>query len=109
MKKVISVKSKITKVAKKETAVDQQPPKIEFPCADYPIKVIGHNTDDFQDYVIKILCKYDPQLDPSTVTHQDSKNGKFRSVRLSITAASEQKLIELNDELKASGKVITVI
>ncbi len=109
MKKVMSVKPGLTKVPKKTNVADQQPPKIEFPCADYPIKVIGHNTEDFHEYVIDTMCKYDAQLDKSKVTHQDSKNGKFRSVRLFITAASEQQLVELNDELKASGRVITVI
>lgn len=114
MKKVIPAKRNLGKVLKKgashsTASVDQKPPKIEFPCADYPIKVIGHNTDDFEEYVIKTMKKYDAQLDQSKVTHQDSKNGKFRSVRLFITAASEQQLVEINDELKASGKVITVI
>ncbi|MEM5530760.1 DUF493 family protein [Gammaproteobacteria bacterium AS21] len=90
-------------------AQDQTPPKIEFPCADYPIKVIGHNTLDFQDYVISVMKKYDASFNVAKVTHQDSKNGKFRSVRMFMTAQSEEQLMQLNSEFKASGKVVTVI
>lgn len=109
MKKVLSVKNSSLKVKKNVSQAEQAPPKIEFPCADYPIKVIGHNTSDFEGYVIQVMLKYDAQLDQSKITFQDSKNGKFRSVRMFMTAESEQQLSDLNDELKASGKVITVL
>ncbi|MCJ8297835.1 MAG: DUF493 family protein [Pseudomonadales bacterium] len=99
----------MNKVPSIKSSNDPQPPKIEFPCADYPIKVIGHNTSGFQEYVLGVMEKYDRQLDLQRVTHQDSKNGKFRSVRLFMTAQSEQQLVDLNAEFKASGKVITVL
>ncbi|MEH6444684.1 MAG: DUF493 family protein [Oceanospirillaceae bacterium] len=106
MKKIMTLKSSKRTVS----AIDEQlPPKIEFPCADYPLKVIGHNADDLKDFVIELLLKYDEHIDVSKVTHQDSKSAKFRSIRLLITAQSEAQLIELNDELKASGRVITVL
>lgn len=87
----------------------QSAPKIDFPCADYPIKVIGHNTEDFKQFVIDVMLSYDRGLELNKVTHQDSKNAKFRSVRLFMTAQSESQLIALNDQLKASSRVITVI
>ena len=95
----------------KQTAelIQQSAPKIEFPCANYPIKVIGHNTDDFKQFVIDVMLSYDRGLELAKVTHQDSKNAKFRSVRLFMTAQSESQLIALNDQLKASSRVITVI
>jgi len=99
----------MNKVASVKNSKDSQPPKIEFPCADYPIKVIGHNTSEFEDYVLQVMAKYDQHIDLKRVTHQDSKNGKFRSVRLFMTAQSEQQLIDLNAEFKASGKVVTVL
>jgi putative lipoic acid-binding regulatory protein len=89
--------------------MQQAPPKIEFPCADYPIKVIGHNADDFKQFVIDTMLTYDDQLDLEKVTHQDSKNGKFRSIRLFMTAKSELQLKELNDQLKTSKRVVTVL
>ena len=99
----------MNKVAPKKNSKDTPPPKIEFPCADYPIKVIGHNSSGFQDYVLQVMAKYDRHIDLQRVTHQDSKNGKFRSVRLFMTAQSEQQLVDLNTEFKASGRVVTVL
>lgn len=87
----------------------QEPPKIEFPCADYPIKVIGYNRDGFQQFVLTFMERYDPNIDQSKVTYQDSKNGKFRSVRMFMTAQSEQQLMDLFTEIKATGRVVTVI
>jgi len=95
--------------SRQPSASTQEPPKIEFPCANYPIKVIGHNTDDFTQFVLTFMEKYDANLDHKKVTHQDSKNGKFRSVRFFMTAQSEQQLMDLYKELKATGRVVTVI
>lgn len=40
--------------------------KIEFPCADYPIKVIGDTVVGFKDTVIEILSKH-AKVDLSTL------------------------------------------
>lgn len=84
-------------------------PKIEFPCKNYPIKVIGHNAEDLISAVLQIMAEYDTEIDTKKVTHQDSRNGKFRSVRMSITAQSEKHLADMYAALKASGRVVTVI
>jgi putative lipoic acid-binding regulatory protein len=107
MKKVMPMPSHIPKIL--NNSEPPTAPKIEFPCENYPIKVIGHNVADFQDYVLQVMFQYDTTLDLTRVSHKDSKNGKFRSVRLFMTAQSEQQLMDLNAEFKASGKVVTVI
>jgi putative lipoic acid-binding regulatory protein len=40
----------------------QEPPKIEFPCPNYPIKVVGVNSDNFRGFVIKITAQGVDQL-----------------------------------------------
>ena len=42
---------------------EQEAPKIEFPCPDYPIKVIGRDGPDFQDVVIDVVRIHVPDLD----------------------------------------------
>ena len=84
-------------------------PKIEFPCEDYPIKIVGHNQDDFRGFVIETVQIHAPDLDISKVTVAGSRTGKYLSVRISITATSEQQLINLHEDLKASGRVQTVL
>jgi|GEM_PF-313639 len=101
---------KVTSIAqRKKAASTQTPPKIEFPCVDYPIKVIGHNKDDFTQFVLTFMEKYDANLDHKKVSYSDSKTGKFRSVRFFMTAQSEQQLMDLYKDLKATGRVVTVI
>ncbi len=84
-------------------------PKIEFPCADYPIKVLGRGGDDFKGFVIEIVQIYAPDLDLKTVSVQDSKKGTFQSVRFSITATGEDQLRALHKALMDSGRVTMVI
>ncbi len=87
----------------------QQPPRIEFPCADYSLKVIGLEADDYEALVLEIVRKHAPDLDTRTVSTQPSRNGRFVSVRLAITATGPEQLKSLHLELMATGKVKMVI
>lgn len=84
-------------------------PKITFPCADYPIKVVGNNADDFYGFVVETVKGFDPDLDLAQISIQDSRNGRFRSVRLKMTATGEEQLQALFEKLKASGRVHMVL
>ncbi|BBB28467.1 YbeD family protein [Neptunomonas japonica] len=94
---------------KVQAATQAQPPKIEFPCPDYPIKVVGKNADDFQSFVVEVMRVHVPDLDESRITIQDSKKGTFRSIRMFITATGEGQLKSLHEELIASDRVHIVI
>lgn len=83
-------------------------PRIEFPCS-YPIKVIGASVEGFTDLVISIVRRHDPDFDASSVEHNDSRHGAYRSVRLIITATGEAQLQDLFADLKASGQVKMVL
>ena len=56
------------------TEPDVKSHKIEFPCADYPIKVIGDTVVNFKDTVIEILKKY-AEVDLKTLAERQSKEG----------------------------------
>lgn len=84
-------------------------PKIEFPCQDYPIKVVGNNEDNFYGFVVETVQIHAPDLDITKVTFQDSRNGRFQSVRLKIRATGEAQLQALFEDLKASGRVHMVL
>ncbi|WP_027858871.1 YbeD family protein [Marinobacterium jannaschii] len=88
---------------------EKEAPKIEFPCPDYPIKVVGRAAEDFKGFVIETVQVHAPDLDLKTVTVQDSRNGNFRSVRFRITATGEEQLRALHKDLMASGRVQMVI
>lgn len=83
-------------------------PKIEFPC-QYPIKVICNAGDAVVEQVLTVVRGYDPALDVSKMVVQDSKNGRFQSLRLTMQATSEQQLQQLHADLKGTGQVHMVL
>lgn len=90
-------------------STETEAPKIEFPHPDYPIKVIGDNQADFKGMVIEIVQVHAPDLDITKVVVQESGKGNYSSVRLKITATSEQQLVNLHEDLKATGRVKMVL
>lgn len=87
---------------------DRQAPKIEFPCA-YPIKVMGEDVDDFSTAVLQIIRSHAPDLDESSISYRSSRNGRYLSLRVTITATGESQLKAMFEELKASGRVQMVL
>ncbi|AOE83400.1 DUF493 domain-containing protein [Pseudomonas sp. TCU-HL1] len=88
---------------------DVQPPKIEFPCERYPIKVIGDSFDGFADLVIDIIQRHAPGFDASTLVMRDSRNGRFLSVQVLITATGVDQLQAIHVDLRATGRVHMVL
>lgn len=88
---------------------EPQAPKIEFPCANYPVKVIGETADDFSQVVVEILKRHDPEFDPACVNLRPSSNGRFVSVQVRILATGEEQLKQLHDDLRATGRVHMVL
>ncbi|TRX74282.1 DUF493 domain-containing protein [Pseudomonas mangiferae] len=84
-------------------------PKIEFPCPRYPIKVIGDAGEDFSDLVIEVLRRHAPDLDADTLVVRDSRNGRFLSVQLLITATGIEQLQAIHSDLRATGRVHMVL
>ena len=83
-------------------------PKIEFPC-EYPIKVICNAGETVIEQVLRVVRQHDPALDADKLVVQDSKNGRFQSLRLIMNATSEQQLQLLFADLKATGQVHMVL
>ncbi|MEO1829159.1 MAG: DUF493 domain-containing protein [Pseudomonas sp.] len=87
---------------------EPQAPKIEFPC-QYPIKVIGTAGDDFAEVICGVVERHAPGIDTTTIDVKDSKNGRFLSLRLVITATGQEQLEALHRDLKATGRVHMVL
>jgi putative lipoic acid-binding regulatory protein len=93
------IKSTLPKGALAGKKGAQEAPKIEFPCADYPIKVIGQCIAGYDTIIIEVMRRYDPSLDISKVHAKDSGKGTFRSITLYITATGKDQLEKLHVEL----------
>ncbi|MGQ9425073.1 HP0495 family protein [Gilvimarinus sp. F26214L] len=88
---------------------EPQPPRIEFPCHDYPIKVMGDAGAELHDWVITVMERHAPGFDVSKVTIRDSRNGRFQSVTVFITATGEPQLKALFEDLKQLDAVKMVL
>jgi len=82
-------------------STEQPPaPKIEFPCEDYPIKVLGDSGDHLYQLVIEVMERNAPGFDQTRVTVKDSRKGTFQSVTVWITATGAPQLQTITDELR---------
>jgi putative lipoic acid-binding regulatory protein len=90
------------------TDTDVKSHKIEFPCDDYPIKVIGDTGVGFTDAVIEILSKH-ATINIATLAERQSSNGKYTTVQLHIVATGEDQLRDINSALRATGVVHMVL
>lgn len=86
-----------------------EPPRIEFPCDDYPIKVIGTSSDSLVSSVVDIVRAHDGVFEESTVVEQKSRAGNYTSVRISIRATGETQLKALHAALMAHPLVKLVL
>lgn len=87
----------------------QEPPKIEFPCANYPVKVIGLCEDDYLEVVLGIVRKHAPECSDDNIKEKESSKGRFRSVTLYITATGIDQLECLHKDLMAHEYIRMVI
>ncbi len=88
---------------------EQEKPKIEFPCPDYVIKIMGDATDGFQSTVEEIVEQVAPGYDRSKTTTKLSAKGNFVSVNVWITATGKDQLEDLHVRLKADSRVKMVL
>lgn len=88
---------------------DVEPPKITFPCPDYPIKIMGDASPSFKDDVVNVVMQFAPDFDPASVIVHSSRNARFFSVNVSITAQSEAQLQDMFAALKKNPAVRMVL
>lgn len=81
---------------------------LEFPC-QFPVKVMGRATEDFQAQVTEVLARHVPERDQEDLTTQDSSAGRFVSVTLVIRARSREQLDGLYRELNDLDSVLMTL
>ena len=88
--------------------MEQEPPKIEFPCA-YPIKVLARSSDDLTEVVIEVFERHAPGFDRAGIAARASGNGTFTAITITITATGPDQLKALHQDLLDTGRVQMVI
>ena len=88
--------------------IEQEAPKIEFPCR-YPIKVVGRATPDYSQAIRAIFDRHTIGLTDADIETKRSRSGTFYSITFTIKAPGPDQLDALYKELVASGRVSMVI
>ncbi len=81
---------------------------LEFPC-DFPVKVMGKFTDEFEALVREIIERHVGELPYGAVSSRPSSNRRFVAVTILIKAQSKQQLDELYLELTATEQVLMAL
>lgn len=84
-------------------------PKIEFPCEGYPVKIMGYAQPSFREHVLTMVERHAPGFDTEKMTIRDSRNGRFQSITVFITATGTEQLEALFVDLKRSDLVQMVL
>ena len=77
---------------------------LEFPC-EFPIKAMGLACDELEIAVIEIINRHVSNLSEGALNMRPSKNGKYVSITITITAHSKQQLDNIYIDLTACKHV----
>ncbi len=81
---------------------------IEYPC-DFSIKVMGAATPEFRAKVIAIATAHDKQFNKNKVSERHSKNNKYLSLTIKISAQNRAQLDAIYTDLTASELTLWVL
>ncbi|ATX78989.1 hypothetical protein Ga0123461_0554 [Mariprofundus aestuarium] len=77
---------------------------LEFPC-QFPIKVMGNNSANFENEIVMIVRRHIPQLGEAAVKSRPSKTGKYLSVTITFSAQSKAQIDEIYRAVHAHPEV----
>ncbi|MDQ2993422.1 MAG: DUF493 domain-containing protein [Pseudomonadota bacterium] len=78
---------------------------LTFPC-QFPIKVVGYNTPEFEVAVLTIFRKHVHDLGESAISQKQSKNNRYLSITAVVNATSQEQLDALYQDLSESTDVL---
>ena len=81
---------------------------IEFPC-EFPIKMMGRDTPVFRQTMRTLVEGHAGAVDDSRVQSTVSRNGRFVSVTITITATSQQQLDAIYRDISAHADVLMAL
>ena len=81
---------------------------LQFP-TDFPLKIMGRNTDAFAQEIVALVLQHAPDFDASTVEMRPSKGGNYIGLTCTIRANSREQLDNLYRELSSHPLVSIVL
>jgi len=81
---------------------------LQFPC-EFPIKMMGRDTPEFRTAARSLVEKYVGKVGDDRVQASISRNGRFVSVTVTITATSQQQLDDIYQDVTAHDDVLMAL
>lgn len=81
---------------------------LEFPC-EFPIKVMGPANQEFRNSVFEIIQLHIPELSHEVINEKPSRNSKYVSLTITITAHSRDQLDRIYRQLHACELVLMTL
>ena len=81
---------------------------IEFPC-EFPIKMMGHNTPEFRTTARALVEKHAGTVRDDAVQDTLSRNDRFVSITVTITASSQQQLDAIYQDVSDHEDVLMAL
>lgn len=81
---------------------------LTFPC-DFPIKMMGRDTPEFRVLARALVENHTGALADSAVQVATSRNGRFVSVTVTITAMSQQQLDDIYRDVSSHADVLMAL
>lgn len=81
---------------------------LEFPC-DFPLKVLGHQEQDFDALVASVVRRHVDDLGEGAVISRPSSGGRFVSVTIHIRAESQQQIEAIYRDLHVTPGVLMLL
>ena len=85
----------------------QQKSLLTFP-SDFPLKIMGNNQEGFLETITELVQEHDPNFNAATIKQHPSKGGNYLSLRVTITAISQEQLDNLYRALTSHPMVKVV-
>ncbi|MGI9246887.1 MAG: YbeD family protein [Steroidobacteraceae bacterium] len=80
----------------------------QFP-TDFPVKIMGHASDDFRSLVLGIVTRHFGALEPHRIEERASANGNYLSLTCTVYAHSKAELDALYRELTSCSQVLVAL
>lgn len=80
----------------------------DFPC-DFPIKMMGRNTPEFRMTAVSIIEAHTGTVDDKKIQSSLSRNGRFVSITISISAQSQRQLDDIYEDVSAHDDVLMAL
>ena len=81
---------------------------LKFPC-EFPIKAMGRDTPEFHATVRKLIEEHTGPLSDDAIQSARSRNGRFVSITVTVTARSQDQLDDIYRAISAHDDVLMAL